>query len=321
MGQPVTSGQSFGTAYGYESIKVVLTEFLVAMRQIRPAVSRKVTIHGHDRTYQGTVSRVSAELDDRCRDETLYVAFDDPNTELPGAFVSVVMYGRTVQDAVELPERVLREGSKVRIVKNGVLHEESITIIGRSEGVQVANAFNLGSGVVVNSPVGAHDGMAIEIRSAAMTETEVPVATVVNLVESRRKASILRVDGSRAVRVKADVDANVTTRNAVMAMVERTLLPDMEARFTGTSIAKAGFSRDEQKDLADLARLGLVPVMLIFVFFASQLRSYAQPLIILLAVPMGAAGAILGHLVLNFDLLIVSIIGIVALSGWSSTIP
>ena len=48
---------------------------------------------------------------------------------------------------------------------------------------------------------------------------------------------------------------------------------------------------------------------------ASQLRSYVQPLIIMVAIPFGAAGALIGHFLLGYNLSFVSIFGMIALSG------
>ena len=56
-------------------------------------------------------------------------------------------------------------------------------------------------------------------------------------------------------------------------------------------------------------------LLIIFALIATQLRSYLQPLAILVSIPLGVAGAILGHFVLGFPLSFVSMFGIVALAG------
>ena len=55
--------------------------------------------------------------------------------------------------------------------------------------------------------------------------------------------------------------------------------------------------------------------MLIFILLASQLKSYSLPLIVLAAVPFGAAGALVGHLLLGYTLSFISVFGMIALSG------
>ena len=48
---------------------------------------------------------------------------------------------------------------------------------------------------------------------------------------------------------------------------------------------------------------------------AVPLKSYVQPLIIMSVIPFGAVGAILGHLIMGWDVVFFSVLGIVALSG------
>jgi multidrug efflux pump subunit AcrB len=53
----------------------------------------------------------------------------------------------------------------------------------------------------------------------------------------------------------------------------------------------------------------------IFIIIATMFRSYAQPFVIMFTVPFGIIGAVIGHLVLGYDLSIMSIFGMVALTG------
>jgi multidrug efflux pump subunit AcrB len=48
---------------------------------------------------------------------------------------------------------------------------------------------------------------------------------------------------------------------------------------------------------------------------AIPLNSYIQPLIIMLAIPFGLVGAVIGHLIMGYSLSVLSLFGIVALSG------
>ncbi len=55
--------------------------------------------------------------------------------------------------------------------------------------------------------------------------------------------------------------------------------------------------------------------MLIYALLAVPLRSYGQPLIIMAVIPFGLVGAIAGHLIMRMNLSMMSIFGVVALSG------
>ena len=53
----------------------------------------------------------------------------------------------------------------------------------------------------------------------------------------------------------------------------------------------------------------------IFALLAVAFGSYLQPLVVMLAIPFGAVGAVLGHILLGMDLSLVSFMGIIALAG------
>ena len=80
-------------------------------------------------------------------------------------------------------------------------------------------------------------------------------------------------------------------------------------------MSQGGFGRDQARDLGALAQLMAVAMLIIYSLLASQLKGYLQPLVVLAGVPFGAAGAIIGHYLLGFDLSFISLFGIVALSG------
>jgi multidrug efflux pump subunit AcrB len=70
------------------------------------------------------------------------------------------------------------------------------------------------------------------------------------------------------------------------------------------------------KESIDSLKLGFsLAAMVIFLLLASQFRSYVQPIIIMTAIPFGLIGAIIGHYFMNLDITMISIFGIVALSG------
>ena len=153
------------------------------------------------------------------------------------------------------------------------------------------------------------------VRIRLADGVEAPLSSVARVTESRSFSSIDRVDGLRVVTVSAAVDTDVATPTEVNADLVARVLPELRAQFPGLQVMQAGFGREQSQDLASLASLMPVTLLIIFALMASQLRSYVQPLIILVAVPYGAAGAVIGHWVLGFDISFVSVLGMVALSG------
>lgn len=145
--------------------------------------------------------------------------------------------------------------------------------------------------------------------------TQVPLFTVASLTESRAFSSIDRVDGLRIVTVTGEVDTAIATPTQVNAQVIESILPQLTQRFPALQVNQAGQGRDEAEDMASLAQMMIIAMMTIFVLLASQLRSYTQPFVVLAGVPFGAAGAIVGHYLLGYNISFISIFGIVALSG------
>jgi multidrug efflux pump subunit AcrB len=142
-----------------------------------------------------------------------------------------------------------------------------------------------------------------------------PLLTVASVEESRSYSSIERIDGRRIVSVSANVDEAVSTPNIANETIVASLMPELERNFPGLRWVQAGSTREQNEDLADIGSAFLIVLLIIYAMIATQLRSYLQPLAILVSIPLGVAGAILGHLVLGFPLSFISIFGIVALAG------
>ena len=153
------------------------------------------------------------------------------------------------------------------------------------------------------------------VRIRLADGTEAPLSTVARVSESRSFSEINRVDGRRIVTVSGDVDTALATPNEVIGRIETELFPPLRADYPGLQIVQAGLGREQAQDIASLGRLALVALLVIYALLASVLRSYAQPFVVLAAIPFGASGAFVGHFLLGYDLSFISIFGIVALSG------
>jgi len=145
--------------------------------------------------------------------------------------------------------------------------------------------------------------------------SSVPLYTVAETSESRAYSSINRINGRRVVTVTADIDEAISTPAIANEELLTNVLPRLDSEFVGLTWAQAGASREQNEELASLGQAFIIVLLIIFALVATQLRSYIQPLAIIIAIPLGVAGAILGHFVLGYPLSFVSIFGIVALAG------
>lgn len=144
---------------------------------------------------------------------------------------------------------------------------------------------------------------------------EIPLSVAATVTETRSYTQIERVDGRRIIELTADVDEAVITPGSARERVESEILPALLEDYPQLDWRLAGAGREQAEDFASLQRGLMIAVLIMYTLLATQLRSYIQPIVILVAVPFGAAGAILGHLLLGYDLSFPSIFGIVALSG------
>jgi len=152
------------------------------------------------------------------------------------------------------------------------------------------------------------------LRIRAADGTAVPFATVAEAWLGQGFSAIQRVDRERTVIVSADVDVAVASPNAIAGEVVVRDLPELERQHR-VRAAFAGEQAEQRDFLAAMGRGQLVALLAIYALLAVPLRSYFQPLVIMLVIPFGAVGAALGHLLMGYDLTMYSVIGIVALSG------
>ncbi|MBN2137358.1 MAG: efflux RND transporter permease subunit [Sedimentisphaerales bacterium] len=144
---------------------------------------------------------------------------------------------------------------------------------------------------------------------------EIPFKTVAEVEYGRAYASIKRVDRRRVVNVSADVDEDIANAGEINAELATEVLPKLMSEFPGLQFRFAGEQRERDESLGSLKLNFVIALLAIYAILAIQFRSYAQPAIVMSAIPFGIVGATLGHLVMGFNLSILSMFGIVALAG------
>jgi multidrug efflux pump subunit AcrB len=155
------------------------------------------------------------------------------------------------------------------------------------------------------------EGLLIKAANGA----EIPLNQAAEIIETTAPVRIDRVDGGRILNVTANVVHSITNGNKVLSALEKKELPDLLDRYPGLRYTFEGTQREQREATHDLS-IGLIASLFaIFAIMASFLRSYIQSIIVLLTIPWGLAGAILGHIVLGFDLSIFSVLGMIALCG------
>ncbi|PAV26691.1 multidrug transporter [Tamilnaduibacter salinus] len=143
---------------------------------------------------------------------------------------------------------------------------------------------------------------------------EVPLMDVVSVTGSEAFRSISRRDGRRVVTVGTDVEPKSATVQ-VLNELQTNVLPTLRADYPGLTWTFQGGQADMRESTQALWGGFAIAMGVIYALLAVAFSSYLQPLIVMLAIPFGAVGAIMGHMVLGHDLSLVSFMGIIALSG------
>lgn len=144
---------------------------------------------------------------------------------------------------------------------------------------------------------------------------QVPLVEVADMHLSRGPATIFRSDGQRVVTVTADVDEESANAEDINRDLGRRFLPALVHDYPGLRYGFAGQQQEQAVSLAALERGYVVALIVIFGLLAIPFRSYFQPLVVMLAIPFGMIGAVWGHSLLGMELTMLSLLGIVALSG------
>lgn len=147
------------------------------------------------------------------------------------------------------------------------------------------------------------------------TGGEIPLYSAAKVTEGRSYTAIDRRDGQRIVAVTGDVDTKTTDANKILRDAKDDVLAGLVSRYEGLEFSFEGEQETRRESLSALG-IGLAfAIFAIFAMLAIPLKSYTLPLIVLSGAPFGVIGALIGHLVLGYGLSLMSLFGIIALTG------
>jgi multidrug efflux pump subunit AcrB len=146
------------------------------------------------------------------------------------------------------------------------------------------------------------------------TGTEVPLMEAVSIQHGRAYTTIRRRNGRRVITVSADSRPRSKAGQVLQSLSEETL-PDLKARYPGLSYSFEGRQADRRESMQSLVKGLMFALLVIYAMLAIPFNSFIQPLIIMVVIPFGIVGAVIGHLIMGYSLSLMSMFGVVALSG------
>lgn len=154
----------------------------------------------------------------------------------------------------------------------------------------------------------------IRVRAGGV---ERPITELADITVERGYSQIYRLNQLRAIAITADVDETIVNSQKVVTDLKTTFLPKLlsDPRYADIQVSWEGAQESTNESIAAMIRGLLVALVAMFALLTLEFRSYFQPIMILIIIPFGLVGAIVGHLIMGLPLTLMSIFGMVALTG------
>jgi multidrug efflux pump subunit AcrB len=144
---------------------------------------------------------------------------------------------------------------------------------------------------------------------------EIPLRQAAFIEEGRGYSEINRTDRRRVVTVAVKLNKKTTSSDEILADLKEGLLRQLVIDYPGLSYDLEGTSQDQRESFQSLVKAFIFGLIIIYALLAVLFRSFLQPFLVMSAIPFGIVGAIGGHILLGYNISMISIFGIVALTG------
>ncbi|MEN8663074.1 MAG: efflux RND transporter permease subunit [Lentimonas sp.] len=173
------------------------------------------------------------------------------------------------------------------------------------------------------------------LRIRTTDGTEVPFDAVADFKITEGFSKITRIDRRRVLNITADADKGIADLGLIKAslsgetqssfketlmfwkepVITPSFLDETLAEYPSVSWTFEGEAREQADIFASLGQMTLIALFIIYALLAIPLKSYIQPIIVMIVIPFGLIGAIGGHMIMGQPMSILSVLGFVALAG------
>ena len=158
-------------------------------------------------------------------------------------------------------------------------------------------------------------GFVEDMRIRTPAGVEVPFSQVAQVNIEQGYATIERAQRLRVIKVTADVEPAVINANEVRMSLANNFLPGLQNLHPGLRYTIEGEGKQQKESLGDVLTGFAIALFGIYALLAIPFRSFSQPIIVMSAIPFGFVGALIGHLIMGFDISLLSLFGMVGLAG------
>ncbi|HUS91209.1 MAG TPA: efflux RND transporter permease subunit [Phycisphaerae bacterium] len=155
-----------------------------------------------------------------------------------------------------------------------------------------------------------------DLRVRTLAGDEVPFGEVAQVKTERGYTTLRRKDRRPVVTVSADIDEDVANAEEVLGKLQQEgFFLRLEEAHPGLKVDLAGQRQQAAESLDALLVWFPLALLGIYTVLAAIFRSYVQPVIVMVAIPFGLVGAVIGHWVFGYEVTLLSMFGMVALAG------
>ena len=210
----------------------------------------------------------------------------------------------------------------------------SLTAAGKAEGLSIKN---LGrqlraayDGIIIQSFQQGADEIEVRLQLPGQQQRQlssllqlpvrlpngefVPLQSVVKWQANQGFEALRHFNGRLSVDVTADVDENTNSTLEIVQGLQQTTLPLLASQY-GIQYSVEGSSASRRETFSDMKTGALLALLLMYLVLAWVFSSYGWPLLVMLGIPLGITGAILGHWIMDMNLTLLSLFGFFGLSG------
>lgn len=155
----------------------------------------------------------------------------------------------------------------------------------------------------------------IKRQKIVIGDRAIPIAAVADISVGQAPSSIERLDSKRLFVLSADVDDQITTAGDITTRILGPIWEEMRADYPAVTIGPGGDQEEQARAVPVLLRNFILAMFAIYALLALAFKSYTQPFVVLSVIPFGLIGALWGHAMLGLDISLLSIFGIIGLSG------
>ena len=147
------------------------------------------------------------------------------------------------------------------------------------------------------------------------TKAIIPLTSVATVESSRGFARVSRVNNQRTITVYGDIDVDKNNTKQVLADITKRWLPQFEQNYPELSLNYEGEVKNAGTTQLSMVRAFVVGLFGVFILLSFQFKSYVEPLVVLVAIPLAMIGVVWGHLLMGLQFTMPSMMGFISLAG------